>query len=222
MRSTPIGSLVVFCVKRVFFTFVFVKITYYHNVVIKKTLEYWKRKKAAQKGAHLPRRYLCAHDRSKHVFSIDGDESLFSFVVLRAVFVGNVGNARASLAVFSSVERRVGKTEVYAQSERPASSYSLFSRAVQYALSAGVNNRALSEGSASLGIGSSSSARGAFASGVFANAAAEGASSLEEAQMRLEFYPRLWERIQELRVFRVWLQMLVQKQQAMLRLLRIC
>ena len=95
-----------FCVKRVYF---FIFLLSFQNHLIKKTLEYWKRKKAAQKGAHLPRRYLCAHDRSKHVFSIDGDEFLFSFVVLRAVFVGNVGNARASLAVFSSVERRVGK-----------------------------------------------------------------------------------------------------------------
>ena len=85
-----------------------------------------------------------------------------------------------------------------------------------------MNNRALSEGSASLGIGSSSSARGAFASGVFANAAAEGASSLGGGTDVTEFYPRLWERIQELQVFRVWLQMLVQKRQAMLRLLRIC
>jgi hypothetical protein len=68
--------------------------------------------------------------------------------------------------------------KVSAQNGRTSSvSSSLFSNAVQYALSAGVNNRATSEGSTSLGIGSSSSARGSFASGVFANAAAEGASS---------------------------------------------
>ena len=102
--------------------------------------------------------------------------SLLSFFVL-FLSVTSATHAPAS-PCFQVLNDVLEKTEVYAQSERPASSYSLFSRAVQYALSAGVNNRALSEGSASLGIGSSSSARGAFASGVFANAAAEGASSL--------------------------------------------